>query len=121
MLESRGAYGRTRAWRRRQRVRMIARAWRFAKERYPHPEGISVVGRWCPWRDIKGQWRLGPVAWDDVFALRDEYAHCYHDNLAVCSLPSCCGNPRPYDGNLTPQERRAEDSARNELAEYFGR
>jgi len=99
---------------------MIAKAWRIAKEWYPHPEGISERDRWFPWRDIKGQWRTGPVAWDDVFALRDAYAHYYHDNLAVCSSPSCCGNPRRYRGNLTLQERRAEDSARNELAEYFG-
>lgn len=120
MLESRGTYGRTRAWRRRQRARMIAKAWRIAKERYPHPEGISVRDRWLPWRDIHGQRRTGPVAWEDVFALRDAYAHRYHDHLAACSC-WMCGNRRRFEGERTLQERRAQESFQNELAEYFGR
>lgn len=116
MLESKGPRKRTRAWRRHHRRRMIAKAWRIAKERYPHPKGVAAADSWLPWQDIKGQWRTGPVAWEDVFALRDEFAHRHHSHLTACSC-WMCGNPRRFRGERTLQERRAEDSFRDESAE----
>lgn len=118
MLESRSARSRTRAWRRRQRLRMIAKAWRVVKEQYPSPEGISVRRSWAPWRDLRGQWRTGPVDWDDIFALRHDFAVRNHDHLARCSC-GMCRNPRRLWGERTLQERRAEDSFRREMAESF--
>lgn len=116
MLESRSVRRRTRAWRRRQRRRMIAKAWRVVKEQYPSPEGMAACRSWVPWRDFRGQWRTGPVTWEDVFALRDHFALRHYDHLARCSC-WMCGNPRRFWGQRTFQERRAEDSFRREMAE----
>ena len=116
MLESQQARRRTSAWRRHQRVRMMAQAWQIAKERYPRPEGISALRSWHPWQDLEGRWRTGPVAWDDIFALRDDFARRLHDHLAACSC-AMCGNPRKFSGERTRQERRAEDLFRCALAE----
>lgn len=116
MLESRGTCKRTRAWRRYQRRRMIAKACRIAKERYPSPEGMAGLN-WLPWRDVEGQWRLGPVTWEDVFAHRDRFAHRNCDHLARCSCPYCNDRRRVFMGR-TVQERRSDDNFRTELAEF---
>jgi hypothetical protein len=96
---------------------MIAKAWRIAKEYYPSPEGISAFHSWLPWRDIEGQWRLGPVTWEDVFAHRDSFAHRSYNDLARCSCGSCCGNPRRFFGERTLQERRSDNAFEAQLAE----
>ena len=117
MLESEGSRQRMRAWRRYQRRRMIAKAWRIAKEYYPSPEGMAALN-WLPWRDTQGQWRRGPVAWEDVFAFRDSFARRNCDHLALCS---CWihgrGNPRRFFGERTLQEHRADDAFQAALAE----
>ncbi len=118
MLESRGTRKRTRAWRRCQRRRMIAKAWRIAKEWNPSPKGISALRTYGAWMGIGGQWRRGPVTWEDVFAIRDDFAHRNCDCLARCSC-WMCGNPRKFLGERTLQERRADDAFQAELADFL--
>jgi len=44
----------------------------------------------------------------------------WRETNVICSDPMCCGNPRRYMGDVTPQERKAELEYVEELREVSG-
>ncbi len=111
-----------RAKRIRARERMMEKARRIAARHYPRPNDahryptsgeLLDKGRWT---DLKGQPRIGRTTWDDVFELRDIWAHNSWNHLASCSCPMC-GNPRRWFRVGTTQETLADIGSQEQFQE----
>lgn len=98
-----------RARRRRERLNAIARVERFLRNStFGDRPGQPFVS----FRDENGIVRRFET-WEDVFAWRRLHARRRHAQRKPCSC-WMCGNPRRHLGEVTLQERRQNDSLRDE-------
>lgn len=102
-----------RAKRIRARDRMLNKARHIAARHFDRPSDMhrdpttGILENKSRWTDIKGQSRVGILTWEDVFEVRNVWAHNCMNNLAICSC-YMCGNPRRWFRIGTRQEAVAD-------------
>ena len=101
----------------RNRLRMIARAKRYAATFYYEPDNPAIARMWKhEWWDMNHQLHTKMDTWEEVFLARESWARMSYNNIVTCS-DWCCGSPRKHHKSMTVQEAKAEENARQQFEE----